>query len=213
MPDQQRTEGALNDSGEKYLLAEYQALIDIDSSRNERLDRLLTTFVTLAAAPWALYVLVLRENLTMFSFSTMPSPIAVVFILTGIIGFVVAMMFVQMRFTVILYTRAMNAIRGYFAEGSNIQPALRLPTRTTVPPYYEKGSYIQLTLAGMALVDSGYIGLGLYQLISWKACPVPVIFLSILVGVIAWFGHMGYYLLQARARERRDPGTGELRWG
>ena len=42
-------------SEEKFLFAEYQALITIDGSRNDRLDRFLTMFMTLAAAPWALY--------------------------------------------------------------------------------------------------------------------------------------------------------------
>src|SRR5579863_7445244 len=47
---------------EKFIAAEYQALIDIDRSRNERLDRFLTIFMTLAAAPWALYALTLKES-------------------------------------------------------------------------------------------------------------------------------------------------------
>jgi hypothetical protein len=184
---------------ERFLLAEYEALVDIDGSRNERLDRFLAMFVTLAAAPWALYVIIWKDNSGTPSFGTMPFPIAAVFVLIGVLGFGVAMMFVQMRFTIILYMRAMNSIRGYFSA-KNIVGVLRLPTTGRVPPYYERGSYIQIALAGMALVNSGYVGLGVYYLTPWPARSCFRVWITVLLAVFCWFGHMIYYSYQARAR-------------
>lgn len=196
---------------EKFLFAEYQALIDLDSSRNERLDRFLTIFMTLAAAPWALYALVLKEHSGSPSFSEAPHPVAAAFVLIGILGALVAMMFIQMRFTIILYTRALNAIRGYFLAAET-PLTFRLPIDPTKPPYYERGNYIQFAVAGMALVDSGYIALGLYNLIAWPNCFAIHLGIFILLGVVCWIGHMSYYFRQAQRRERHSLGSKELRW-
>jgi hypothetical protein len=196
---------------EKFLFAEYQALIDLDRSRNDRLDRFLTIFMTLAAAPWALYALVLKDHPAAPSFSAIPHPVAAAFFLIGLLGALVAMMFIQMRFTIILYTRALNAVRGYFLP-AKAHLSFRLPSDPKKPPYYERGNYIQFAVAGMAFVDSGYIALGLYNLISWPTSYVVHLGIFVLVGIACWFGHMRYYASQARRRESHSEGA-HLRWG
>jgi hypothetical protein len=195
---------------EKFLFAEYQALIDLDSSRNERLDRFLTIFMTLAAAPWALYALVLKDHSEAPSLGAIPHPVAAAFFLIGLLGALVAMMFIQMRFTIILYTRALNAIRGYFL-GVKTPLSFRLPSDPGKPPYYERGNYIQFAVAGMAFVDSGYIALGLYNLIGWPSCFGIRLGVCILLGILCWFCHMLYYSSQAERRESHSKGS-HLRW-
>jgi hypothetical protein len=213
MPNPGESHNSSDDTNEeKFLFAEYQALIDLDSSRNERLDRFLTIFMTLAAAPWALYALVLKDHSGSPSFSAVPSPVAAAFVLIGILGALVAMMFIQMRFTIILYTRALNAVRGYFLTAET-PLTFRLPSDPTKPPYYERGNYIQFAVAGMALVDSGYIALGLYNLITWPGGFAIHLGIFILLGIVCWIGHMSYYSGQARRRESHSRGTNELRWG
>jgi hypothetical protein len=196
---------------EKFLFTEYQALIDLDRSRNDRLDRFLTIFMTLAAAPWALYALVVKDHSPVPSFSAIPSPVAAAFFLIGLLGALVAMMFIQMRFTIILYTRALNAVRGYFLP-AHTPLSFRLPSDPTKPPYYERGNYIQFAVAGMAFVDSGYIALGLYNLIAWPNCFAIHLGIFIVLGVVCWWGHLRYYAQQAKRRESHSQGT-HLRWG
>jgi hypothetical protein len=196
---------------EKFLFTEYQALIDLDRSRNDRLDRFLTIFMTLAAAPWALYALVLKDHPAPPSFSAIPSPVAAAFFLIGLLGALVAMMFIQMRFTIILYTRALNAVRGYFLS-HDARLSFRLPSDPTKPPYYERGNYIQYAVAGMAFVDSGYIALGLYNLTAWPNGFAVHLGTFILIGAVCWFGHMNYYSRQAKRREDHSRGS-HLRWG
>src|SRR5580658_679871 len=169
MPGPDENANSASDTGkEKFLFAEYAALISLDSSRNDRLDRFLTIFMTLAAAPWALYALVIKDRTAIPSISATPFPVAAAFVLIGALGALVSMMFIQMRFTIILYTRALNAVRGYFLP-AHARLSFRLPSDPTKPPYYERGNYIQFAVAGMAFVDSGYIALGLYNLIAWPS--------------------------------------------
>ena len=121
------------------------------------------------------------------------------------------MMFIQMRFTIILYTRALNSIRGHFLRPHSL--SFRLPSDPSKPPYYESGNYIQFAVAGMGLVNSGYVSLGLYNLIDWPRQFTIRICAFTILGVAGWFLHMGYYRSQAHKRERHSHGSRELKWG
>jgi hypothetical protein len=195
---------------EKFLSAEYAALIELDKARNERLDRFLTIYMTLAASPWALYALLLKDHSNVPSFLAMPGPVAIAFILIGILGALVAMMYIQVWFNIVLYMRSVNAIRGYFLE-ANTRLSFHLPTSPGVPPYYQKRNYIEFAVAAMALVDSGYIGLGLFNLIHWPECFYARIFVFVLLGSLFWIGHMWYFSSQARKRESHSRGR-SLQW-
>ncbi len=197
-------------SEEKFLFAEYQALITLDGSRNDRLDRFLTIFMTLAAAPWALYGLVLKDHSGVPSVSSIPFPVAAGFFLIGILGALVCMMFIQMRFTIILYTRALNAIRGHFLAPNTL--SFRLPSDPKKPPYHEKGNYIQFAVAGMALVNSGYLSLGLFNLINRPRATAMHLLTFVALGLALWFGHMWYYSSQAHRRESHSREGRELKW-
>ena len=129
---------------EKFLGAEYQALISLDTARNQRLDGFLTLYMTLAAAPWALFALTFKDH-GVPTISTIPSLVALAFVLTGILGALVAMMYIQVWFNIVLYMRSVNAIRGYFLE-TGTRLGFHLPISSGVPPYYAKGSYIQFAV-------------------------------------------------------------------
>src|SRR5690349_11036264 len=123
----------------KFLLEEYNRMVDLGEARNERFDKLVTMFLTLAGAPWVLYALVIKDK-GAFDLTQMPPLIAATFFIVGLLGFLVVIMCIQTKFLVILYTRTVNMIRGQFAEPS-ILGALHLPTKGDEPPYKEKGSY------------------------------------------------------------------------
>lgn len=195
---------------EKFLAGEYQALFSLDSARNSRLDSFLTLFITVAAAPWALYAFTLKDHSGVPTISTIPSLVALAFVLTGILGALIAMMYIQVWFTIVMYMRAVNAIRGHFLE-AHTRLTFHLPVVPSVPPYYARGSYIQFAVNGMALVNSGYIGLGLFNM--WRACPPVRVGASVLLSGLCWLGHGIYYSSQARKREGNSQGAKELRWG
>ena len=195
---------------ERFLTAEYQALIDLDGARNERLDRFLTIFMTLAAAPWALYALTLKDHSGLQSFSAAPTFVAAAFVLIGILGALVVTMYIQVWFTIVLYMRALNAIRGYFLA-ADTRLSFHLPVKSDKPPYYDKGNYIQLAVAAMALVNSGYMGIGLFYVVHWPRalCLRGVVFGSLIF--FCWIGHMLYFASQADKRESHSRGP-SLRW-
>jgi hypothetical protein len=196
-------------SQEKFLFAEYQALITIDGSRNDRLDRFLTIFMTLAAAPWALYALAVKDHSAMPSLWATPVPVSAALVLIGLLGWLVVMMFIQMRFTIIMYTRVMNAIRGYFLKKGTL--SYSLPLDPSVPPFYERFGYIQIAVAGMSLVNSAYICLGLFNISRWPTGYGVRVACCVVLGVVLWILHMAYYWQQAKRRERHSKGH-VLRW-
>jgi hypothetical protein len=195
------------DQTEGFLLAEYHSLLEIDKARNERLDKLLTMFLTLAAAPWAVYALTIKDHGSLV-LDGMPTAVAAVFLLVALLGFLVVMMFIQIRLTIILYMRAVNAIRGHFATATT-REVLRLPTSGNVPPYYEKGSYIKSGVIGMAVVNAVYVVLGTRGILgslnarySWG--------LAAALGLALFVLHLEYYKRSARGRQRRDTGVGPV---
>jgi hypothetical protein len=196
---------------EKFLSAEYQALVGIDGSRNDRLDRFVTIFISMAAAPWALYALTVKEHAEIPSFGALPMPVSASLVLIAILGALVTMMYIQMRLTIILYTRALNAIRGYFLD-KDTTLTFRLPTDPTKPPYYEKGNYTQFAVAGMGLVNATYLGLGLYNLVLWPCDSLARTAVFAVVGALVWYGHLNYYSQQANKREKASKGKHELHW-
>jgi len=210
MSDTDENPGSANTREEKFLGAEYAALIDLDKARNERLDRFLTIYMTLAASPWALYALFLKDHSETSSLLAMPGPVAIAFILIGVLGALVAMMYVQVWFNIVLYMRSVNAIRGYFLE-ANTRLSFHLPLNSSVPPYYQKRNYIEFAVAAMALVDAGYIGLGLLNLTGWpERLYLRIIGFVVMVSV-CWIGHMWYFKSQAVKRESHSRGR-SLQW-
>jgi len=191
----------LNDPN-SFLIEEYKALLELDKARNERFDRLVTMFLSLAGAPWVLYAIIIKDKGS-FAIGEMPPVIALVFLLVGLLGFLVVTMCIQTKFTITMYMRVVNGIRGHLAY--EIPDALRLPSKSTVPPYYEKGSYNFYAALGMALVNASYVSLAFYRL------PGPWQFWRwswIVVGLVWVIAHYWYYVRQARHREKR--GIGEL---
>lgn len=165
--------------------------------------------MTLAASPWALYALLHKDNSGSPSFLLMPSPVAIVFLLIGVLGALVAMMYIQVWFNIVLYMRSVNAIRGYFLK-MDTRLSFHLPTDSGVPPYYQKRSYIEFAVAAMALVNSAYIGLGSFNFIQRPHSFVLRVLAFVVVGAL-WIGHMWYFASQGRKRESHSRGR-SLQW-
>lgn len=196
-----------NPGSDTFLIEEYKALLELDKARNERFDRLVTLFLSLAGAPWVLYALVIKEKGS-FTLVGMPRLIAVVFLIVGMLGFLVVIMCIQTKFLITMYMRAVNTIRGHFVSAVNAIPnGFRLPIEGDKPPYFEKGSYNFYAALGMALVNGSYVSLACYQLLSrWQGLKWG----GIAAGLVWVTIHYRYYVHQARGREGR--GKVELRF-
>jgi uncharacterized membrane protein YciS (DUF1049 family) len=203
----------VEDPEQQFLSSEYTALIDLDRARNERLDRILTIFMTLAAAPWALYALTIKDHqadLCKTEFC-LPTLIAIAFIATGILGSLIAMMYIQVWFNVVLYMRALNAIRKHFLKPETL--AFNLPRDEKTPPYLQWDRYIELAVIGMAVVNSFYVALGIYAFSHWDCCFAGRFGAAIVAG-LSWFGLQVWYCSWQGANRQKHSSNpkGELRW-
>ncbi|HEY6332218.1 MAG TPA: hypothetical protein VI756_23015 [Blastocatellia bacterium] len=190
-----------------FLLAEYNTLSQIEISRNDRLDRFITLFMTIAGAPFAVYSFVLGKE-GQANLLSMPGPVACLFLLASVLGFLIVMIIVQIRLNIILYVRAANAIRGHFSRNSVISHALLLPGNPRVPPYYEGGKHTQQTVIAMALVNALYLGLAAYSLL--RLPPYWHLSIAGVLALVFFFAHLKYYSGAANNRESKDHGPGKL---
>jgi hypothetical protein len=192
-----------------FLLAEYENLNRIEISRNDRLDRFITLFLTIAGAPFAVYSLTIGKDVRADLLS-MPNLISCIFLLASVLGFLVVMIIVQIRLNILLYMRAANAIRGYLSRGSGIKDALLLPRSYDVPHYYEKWKHTHQTIIAMALVNSLYAGLAIYNLAAGLSLSILRVCVSGLIALICFYLHWWYYERAAANRESQDKGPGKL---
>jgi uncharacterized membrane protein YciS (DUF1049 family) len=209
--EHENTKPVVEDPEQQFLSSEYSALIDLDRARNERLDRILTIFMTLAAAPWALYALTIKDHqadLCKTEFC-LPTLIAIAFIATGILGSLIAMMYIQVWFNVVLYMRALNAIRKHFLNPKTLD--FNLPLDEKNPPYLRWDRYIELAVIGMAVVNAFYVALGLYAFIHWDCCFAGRFGAAILIGSAWLVLHIWYCREQGKKREEGS-NKGELLW-
>jgi hypothetical protein len=195
--------GAPRSPEDDFLIEEYKGLLELDKARNERFDRLVTLFLSLAGAPWVLFALVIKEKGT-FSLGDMPWLIAVVFFIVGLLGFLVVIMCIQTKFLITMYMRAVNTVRGHFVTTAIAAEGFRLPSKGTLPPYFERGSYNFYAAFGMALVNGLYVFMACSRLLNyWLTWKVRGVFGGFHVGAILVTAHYCYYLYQAAERENR----------
>jgi hypothetical protein len=202
------TTGQPANKSDEFLFEEYKSLLELDKARNERLDRFFTLFLSLAGAPWALYAIVIKDKGT-FTLGDMPPLVAGAFLGAGLLGFLVVMMLIQTRFMIVLYMRAVNAIRGHLVD-QKTKGALVLPTSSQHPLYYEKRSFVTIGAFGMGLINASYVVLSLFRLLAslgpWKWLPV-------LIAGMAWFiFHIEYYRFEASRRETNSR-SGKMEFG
>jgi len=190
------------DPGHQFLLAEFESLSQTTIARNEKLDRYVTIFVTLAGAPAGAYALLAKPAPA--GFHPLSPPVGAVALLVGFLGLLLALIVAQVRFNIILYVRATNAIRGHFAA-KGVADALLLPTRPDVPPYYERLKHTQFMITAMGLVNGCYVGLGFHAL-------ARRIDLAVVAGVVFLAVHLFVYWWMARERDAKDKGPGRLRF-
>lgn len=209
MPDAKKeVASGESEAPNRFLLAEYESLTKIEISRNERLDRFITLFMTVAGTPFAVYSLTLGKD-GRADLLSMPDLIASFFLLASILGALVVMIIAQIRFNIILYVRAANAIRGYLSAQTELENALLLPKSWGVPHYYEKGNHTYHTIIAMALVNSLYMGLAAYNLLHLSNEKTGLS-MAALPALLFFYFHLTYYRKAAERRERLDRGPGRL---
>jgi hypothetical protein len=134
----------------------------------------------------------------------LPQVMILLFLVAPVIGLLLFVHMVNSRFDIILYTRTVNGVRGYFVARSRaISPAivlsdyLKLPTDTLRPPYRESPSRAYWWLFFMiAVINSVYAFVVAANFLSLCAAVVTSVLFLLVHGAV-------YYGLSG-ARERKE---------
>ena len=137
-------------------------------------------------------------------------PLALVFSLVGLLGFLMLWYVLNLRFDALLYARQVNLIRKYFYDGCRDQHIFRhrfraLPVDGNSPHYREL--YFLPVVATFALVNSAYgcFSLALWRISTSAATELEQIASEVLTTwpwfVGGFFFHIACYLLLAGHRE------------
>ncbi|ADQ78733.1 hypothetical protein Palpr_0575 [Paludibacter propionicigenes WB4] len=132
----------------------------------------------------------------------------------SIIGFFILLYIVNLRHDALLYARAVNKVRRYFYEKSNLSfkeymNYQELPTTSSKPKYYEKTFFFPLLIV-FALINCGF----LHTAFALHMCVSPYVFgfsyigdipitnqLTMLIISLFLLLHFGFYVLLSYRRQ------------
>jgi hypothetical protein len=170
----------------------------------DKINDWFKTFIALYGIPFTVLAAVigLGQSTDILDLFALPGIVAFLLAVIALLGLFVAMTIVSMRMEMILYERAVNDVRRYFAEigkrkrGSlGISDFLILPTSDLFPPFYEpwRDTFWQVLFIGF--LDSLTLYVAIANLVSLDPLVLPIP--AALYWALHWFG----YWATARARE------------
>jgi hypothetical protein len=167
----------------------------------DKINDWFKTFIALYGIPFTVLAAVIGLGDAIDSLDPFDLPGIVAFLLAviALLGLFVAMMIVSMRMEMVLYKRAVNDVRRYFADidrgKTAISGFLILPTSDLYPPFYEplRDTFWQVLFIGF--LDSLTIYIALTNLVS-----LDLVVLTI-PAAFYWALHWFAYWATARRRE------------
>jgi hypothetical protein len=180
----------MNGNSEEFLIAEYESIVQAHFKSIETITGFFRYYLLLTAVPLAISSAVLSLNLANLGAGTsfnalvqlIDAILPITFLFVALVGLGVMWYLCNLRHDVVLYARAINAIRRAFFEkheGSleSKNRIIILPRSSAIPAYHEMGYFYPVVLV-FALVNSAYMGLGQFLLngFSYSVVTLPVIY-------------------------------------
>ena len=145
---------------DEFMLSEYQTIASAHFDLHNGLRQNFRFYLGLVAVPFTVFAVYKDVNLNIFS---LPTVLLLMFAVVPFLGLLMFLSMINTRFDIILYTRAVNAVRAYFKmRAERIGPQgferfLKLPTDKNKPPYFEGflRAYTWI-FATIAFLDSAY---------------------------------------------------------
>ena len=125
---------------DEFMLSEYQTIASAHFDLHNGLRQNFRFYLGLVAVPFTVFAVYKDVNLNLFS---LPSVLLALFGVVPFLGLLMFLAMINTRFDIILYTRAVNAVRAYFVMRAervgpkDLQKYLKLPTDKNKPPYFE----------------------------------------------------------------------------
>jgi len=179
-----------------------------------------------ALPSYCLYAAILKDASLSYDLSALPVVVSLALMFVSVAGYAVLKIVVQLRFSAVLYIRAMNGIRKMYAEGRPVDHGLLLPVDPRYPAYCEgprwrmSGSsplerdqtkYMYEVIRMMAFANAIFLAAGIHYFPRMVGSPSGWdIGGPVLIGFAYFIRQMHYYFRAARAREVRGQIVGRI---
>jgi hypothetical protein len=189
-------------------------------------DRFLAIYLALAGSPFVLYAALLKQGVASRGFVDLPPVVSAALIFIAFAGYGILKVVTQLRFSTLLYVRAMNGIRRAYGGADAHTVGLLLPADSQYPPYNEgpqgfkengklnrrAGKYMFEIMVLMAVANAGYLGLGVFyfpRVVPWQRSMGDYIGPGLIV-VVFLVIELAYYFRSANQREVRGRVPGKI---
>jgi hypothetical protein len=196
-------------SFEEFLLAEYDNIAHAHFNTVDSIANFTKHYIAIASIPFAIAALLSGSERSsgsgIGSFMELHPVVVPVFLfMVSLVGLLVLGYIISIRMDALLYARAVNGIRKYFYDRSNLTATQQaksrvLPISTSVPKYFE-GWYFGFVVSIFMIVDSSYLAAGLY--FYWQVAKLPMGYLIALIALVFAFAAMHWILYAALAKHR-----------
>lgn len=193
---------------DEFMLAEYQTIASAHFDLHNGLRQNFRFYLGLVAVPFTLFAVYKDPNLDIFH---LPTVLLVLFAVIPSLGLFMFLSMINTRFDIILYTRAVNAVRAYFKMRadqigqSGLEGYLKLPIDKNKPPYFEGWRAYTWLFVTVGIMNSGYVYIFILNL---QNMGLPHLFAPWTVAGICLVLHVGLYLFFCWLRAKKEiPGV------
>ena len=206
-----------------FLLIEYENIAKAYFNAHEITAKWFKYYLLMLATPFSIIALTYHNGNTEFDLLKLPSTIAILIFLIGLLCTFVSFIIINSRLDATLYAKAVNGIRKYFVEQENINiekkqigrldEYLVLPTDIKKPPFLKIMGDLSILVAVMAITNSIYLGLGLIQIQQIKVKLDNYLSFGFSFGIIFLLSiifHLSYYIMFSKRKDHTYTNKGEV---
>ena len=180
-----------------FTLEEYKNISQAHFELHNAFRQMFRFYLGIVAVPVTVFAFAYKD--VQVSLESLPVIFVYILLLAGIIGLLMFLSLINIRFDIIFYTRTVNGTRAYFVNRSNsaLTKYLLLPGDMRFPPYTEtfKAYWWQFLL--IALINSAYVTVAARNLLG-RWC-----FAFIAAAVVFGLHYLAYVRLAA-SRNLKD---------
>jgi len=202
-------------SFDEFQLDEYKNLSNCHYESVKQVSLFFRYYLLILAAPVFLLSLISESGKTLKTFLSGNNPsiyydvVFIYFFLVSILGFFILWYIINLRHDAVLYAKAVNKVRRYFYETSNLKSDeylkyLGLPITSSVPKYIEKSFFYPL-ITVFSFVNCGFLfaafSLHLCKspyIVEWSIIgnlPITYKFITIVIILYFFFHFLAYHIL------------------
>jgi hypothetical protein len=148
---------------EKFFLADYEQVAKAYFDQHKRFADFFKFYLTIMTVPTSVVVYLVKEgsfSLDQLGLAVSSVPLAALFLVLAMVGFMMMMILINIRFEILRHARQVNLIRGYFRDHVALKPEIAeqyflFPPRGDYPRFKEtKFGSMKSVVSCMAVINS-----------------------------------------------------------